>query len=112
MKKGKIYVCNEVLVSPKFRVQAFTKSGQELELEIPKIQEILQGKLEVEREKNAHSRISIVGEKPLAFAASLHRIQYEKEKFTLSPKTVGKVLKGDDELELDTYKTPETFLDI
>lgn len=75
--KGQLFLITEVLKSASITVKAEKSDGTNLELKVPVIQQIANGKLNVDLDRSASGVVKYSGKKPLAFGFKSFRVDIE-----------------------------------
>jgi hypothetical protein len=113
LKKNKIYIINSVLKSNNFSIKPLDKNNAEVSINIPKLQEMVNGKVQIKIENNNESEVQFCGETPLIFAFQAVRVIYkgEKEGFRLKDRDK-MILRDETDIPMVLYTSKRNFITI
>lgn len=83
LEADKLYVVTGVVKSNKFGFETKNSSGQNIKIDVPVIQQIVGGSVNVERSSSSETKISFEGAHSLVFGVKAMQMVYENGKFKL-----------------------------
>lgn len=91
LESDDVYIFTSVLKTNKLGVEAYTSSGQAIELDVPVIQQAAGGQLKVSGEKKNDAKILFEGNVPVAFGFQAVRLFYQDGHFRMKTAEPGSV---------------------
>jgi hypothetical protein len=82
LEADSVYVMTSTIKSKKFIVQAKESSGTPIDIQIPEIQKIVGGSVNVTAAREASSKVAYEGPQPLVFGFQAARLFYENGRYT------------------------------
>ncbi len=113
LKRNELYIINSTLKSDNFVTESIDEKDNSVNINLPKIEEIIKGKAKFRKVNNSKSKIQFQGNEPLVFAFQAVQIKYkvEKEGFRLKSAD-GVILRNKDDFPVNIFKHEYNFLNI